>query len=188
MSDGSTRLSRSPWWRGTRGEWFVLAQILLIALVFLGPRTLPGLPPWPSSLDAASSVAGAALALAGLSLLLAGLFRLGSNLTPLPYPTARATLITTGPYRLVRHPMYTGGIGLAFGWALFVRGPLTVLYAAALLLFLEVKASWEERRLAERFPDYSSYRQRVPKLIPFTRGAGRRGTSRSGRAGGLRET
>ena len=156
-----------PWWRGARGEWYVVAQIALILVVFLGPRTVPGLPVWPAPLAGMSVVAGAVIALAGFGLLLAGLFRLGPNLTPLPYPTSRATLIRTGPYRLVRHPMYAGGIALAFGWALFVRGWLTLAYAVVLLLFLEVKATREERWLVDRFPDYPDYQRRVRKLIPF---------------------
>ena len=156
-----------PWWRGARGEWYVVAQIALILVVFLGPRTVPGLPVWPAPLAGISVVAGAVIALAGFGLLLAGLFRLGPNLTPLPYPTSRATLIRTGPYRLVRHPMYAGGIALAFGWALFVRGWLTLAYAVVLLLFLEVKAIREERWLVDRFPDYPDYQRRVRKLIPF---------------------
>ena len=156
-----------PWWRGSRGEWYVVAQVLLIGVVFLGPRTLPGLPAWPAPLARISVPAGAVIALAGFGLLLAGLFRLGPNLTPLPYPTSRATLIQTGPYRLVRHPMYAGGIALAYGWALFVCGWLTLAYATVLLLFLEVKATREERWLTETFPDYPAYQRRVRKLIPF---------------------
>ena len=156
-----------PWWRGSRGEWFVVAQIVLILVVFLGPRTVPGLPDWPAPLARVSVVAGAVISLAGLALLLAGLFRLGPNLTPLPYPTSRATLIQTGPYRLVRHPMYAGGIALAYGWALFVRGWLTLAYATVLFLFLEVKATREERWLVDRFPDYPDYQRRVRKLVPF---------------------
>ena len=156
-----------PWWRGSRGEWFVVAQIVLILVVFLGPRTVPSLPDWPAPLARVSVVAGAVIALAGLALLLAGLFRLGPNLTPLPYPTSRATLIQTGPYRLVRHPMYAGGIALAYGWALFVRGWLTLAYATVLFLFLEVKATREERWLVDRFPDYPDYQRRVRKLVPF---------------------
>ena len=156
-----------PWWRGARGEWYVVAQIALILVVFLGPRTVPGLPVWPAPLAGMSVVAGAVIALAGFGLLLAGLLRLGPNLTPLPYPTSRATLIRTGPYRLVRHPMYAGGIALAFGWALFVRGWLTLAYATVLFLFLEVKATREERWLVDRFPDYPDYQRRVRKLIPF---------------------
>ncbi|HQG32287.1 MAG TPA: isoprenylcysteine carboxylmethyltransferase family protein, partial [Deltaproteobacteria bacterium] len=100
-------------------------------------------------------------------LLLAGLVRLGSNLTPLPFPKEDATLVQTGPYRLVRHPMYSGGIILAYGWALAAGGWLTLAYATVLLVFLDIKSAREEQWLAERFPDYSDYQRRVRKLIPF---------------------
>jgi protein-S-isoprenylcysteine O-methyltransferase Ste14 len=156
-----------PWWRGARGEWYVVAQAVLIVVVFFGPRTLPGLPAWPGPLARVSTVAGAVLALAGVALLLAGLFRLGPNLTPLPCPTAQATLIQAGPYRWVRHPMYAGGIALAYGWALFVGSWLTLAYATVLLAFLEFKAAREERWLEQRFPDYAAYRRRVRKFIPY---------------------
>jgi protein-S-isoprenylcysteine O-methyltransferase Ste14 len=114
-----------------------------------------------------SSVVGAALMLAGIGLLLTGLVRLGRRLTPLPYPKPDAILVQTGPYRLVRHPMYSGGIVLAFGWALVVRGWLTLVYAAILVAFLDFKSAREELWLAEKFPDYHEYRRRVRKLIPF---------------------
>jgi protein-S-isoprenylcysteine O-methyltransferase Ste14 len=161
------RATQPPWWRGTRGEWLVATQLVLIAVVFLGPRTLPGLPLWPAPLARISICTGAALASAGGCLLLAGLLRLGSNLTPLPYPKPHATLVQTGPYRLVRHPMYAGGIALAYGWALVVRGGLTLVYATVLLIFLELKSAREERWLAAKFPDYRDYQRRVRKLIPF---------------------
>jgi protein-S-isoprenylcysteine O-methyltransferase Ste14 len=105
--------------------------------------------------------------LAGAGLLLAGSLRLRSNLTPLPYPKPQATLVQTGPYRFVRHPMYAGGILLAFGWALVVRGWLTLVYAALLFVFLDVKSAREERWLADKFPDYLDYQRRVRKLVPF---------------------
>ena len=159
--------AHSPWWRGTCGEWYVAAQVLLIALVFFGPRTADSLPAWPAALAQASIVAGVALVVAGVSLLVAGLLRLGPNLTPLPYPKDEATLVRTGPYSLVRHPMYGGGIVLALGWALAVRGWLTLVYAAVLVCFLEFKVAREERWLAAKFPDYRDYQQRVKKLIPF---------------------
>ena len=155
------------WWRGTRGEWWVVAQVILIAAVFLAPPTLPGVPVWPGALIRVSTVAGALLVLAGTGLFLAGLLRLGTNLTPLPYPTARATLIQSGPYRFVRHPIYSGGIALAYGWALLVCGSLTLAYATVLLVFFDAKATREERWLTERFPEYPAYQRRVRKLIPF---------------------
>lgn len=154
-------------WRGTHGEWYVAAQLVLIALVFAGPRTLPGLPAWPPSLARISTTAGIALILAGVLLLVAAFFRLGRNLTPLPHPKANSTLVQTGPYRLVRHPMYTGGIALTYGWALYVGSWLTLVYATVLLIFLDFKSAREERWLVEKFTEYPGYQRRVRKLIPF---------------------
>ena len=159
--------TRRQWWRGTRGEWYVAGQLGLIGLVFLGPQTSPRLADWPVPLYRVSVFAGVALMLAGGSLLLAGLLRLGPNLTALPYPQPHASLIETGPYRFVRHPMYAGGIVLAYGWALLVCGWLTLIYATLLLVFLDVKSSREERWLIEKFPEYRDYQRRVRKLIPF---------------------
>lgn len=156
-----------PWWRGARGEWYVAVQLALMAAVFLGPRTLPGLPAWPAPIARFTKFAGAALMLGGGGLLLAGLFRLGSNLTPLPYPKPNAALVQSGPYRLVRHPIYAGGIVFAYGWALVTLGWLTLVYATVLLIFLDLKSTREERWLAEKFPDYPDYQRRVRKLIPF---------------------
>jgi protein-S-isoprenylcysteine O-methyltransferase Ste14 len=63
--------------------------------------------------------------------------------------------------------MYGGGLALALGWALYVRGWLTLGYVGVLFAFLDVKSRREERWLAERFPAYVTYQQRVRKLIPF---------------------
>ena len=159
--------SHSLSWRGAHGEWYVVAQVSLIALVFFGPRTLPSLPSWSGTVGRVCSILGAVLAIAGVAMLLAGLLRLGSNLSPLPYPKAHSNLVQSGPYSLVRHPMYSGGIALAFGSALFVQGWLSILYALVLFAFLDIKASREERWLVERFSDYSEYQRHVRKLVPF---------------------
>jgi protein-S-isoprenylcysteine O-methyltransferase Ste14 len=103
----------------------------------------------------------------GSGLLVAGLVGLGRGLTPLPYPKDGADFIQTGPFALVRHPMYSGGLVLGLGWALFVQGWLTLGYVVALFVFLDVKSRREEKWLAERFPAYATYQQRVGKLIPF---------------------
>jgi protein-S-isoprenylcysteine O-methyltransferase Ste14 len=139
-----------------------------MALLFLGPRTAAGLPAWPRALVGISTFAGLALAVAGSGLLAASIFRLGSgNITPLPRPRTDSTLVRSGPYRYVRHPMYAWGIALAYGWALLVHGWLTLAWATALFVFFEIKVTREERWLAERFSDYPEYQRRVRKLIPF---------------------
>jgi protein-S-isoprenylcysteine O-methyltransferase Ste14 len=165
MPEGRAMTSR--WWRGARGEWYVVIQIVLMALVFFGPSTSRQLPDWPTAVANGATLVGALLMLAGIGLLIAGAFRLRSNLTPLPAPRHDGTLIQTGAYGLVRHPMYTGGIGIAVGWALVVNGWLTLLYAIALIVFFELKSRREERWLVEKYPEYVDYQRRVPRLIPF---------------------
>ena len=155
------------WWKGSHGEWLVVAQVMLIGLVFFGPRTAFGQPAWSFPFAAVCPIAGGLLMVAGSVLLLAGLVKLGPGLTPLPYPKANARLVETGPFALVRHPMYSGGIVLALGWALCVRGWLTVGYVVVLFLFLDRKSAREERWLAEKYPTYGAYQRHVRKLVPF---------------------
>jgi len=167
MASDAAVVARKPWWTGSRGEWFVVAQVALIGLVFFGPRTAAGLPSWRLPFPYACQVVGGALMFAGGLLLVAGLVCLGHGLTPLPYPKDGAELIQTGPFALVRHPMYSGGLVLALGWASYVQGWLTLGYVAALFVFLDVKSRREEKWLAERFPSYAAYQKRVRKLVPF---------------------
>jgi protein-S-isoprenylcysteine O-methyltransferase Ste14 len=156
-----------PWWRGARGEWLVLVQLVLFAVVIFGPRTWRGCPVWMEPFAPISAIAGALLLVAGGILILAGALKLGVNLTPVPYPRPNATLIETGAFRFVRHPMYSGGILMAFGWGLWVHGWLTTGYALLLFVFFDIKSRREERWLREKFPGYAAYQNRVRKLIPF---------------------
>lgn len=154
-------------WMGPRGEGYVLVQVFLFALVVFGPRTWLGLASWTAPWTWIGWAVGLALAAAGGLLALAGLVNLGRNLTALPHPKDDATLVEAGAYAVVRHPIYSGLILAAFGWAFFVGSWLTLLYAALLLVFFDVKSRREERALARKFANYSDYQRRVRKLIPF---------------------
>jgi protein-S-isoprenylcysteine O-methyltransferase Ste14 len=156
-----------PWWKGAKGEWYVVVQGLIFLLVAFGPRDMPGSPAWPEPWALIASVAGVALMLAGAALAAAAMLRLGGNLSALPYPKDGAPLVETGPYRIVRNPIYSGLIMAAFGWGLFVHGWLTLLYAAVLFAFFDVKSRVEERWLWGRFPGYAEYAKRVRKLVPW---------------------
>jgi protein-S-isoprenylcysteine O-methyltransferase Ste14 len=159
-------MSGTPWYKGQRGEWYVVAQVLFFALVAFGPRHLPGLPQLPDSLTLPLQIAGAGLGLFGLGLMAAAFFNLGPSLTPLPKPKDDCQLCTQGAYGLVRHPIYSAGIFMALGWALFIQGGLTLVYALLLLAFFDIKARREEAWLAEKFPQYPAYQEKVRKLIP----------------------
>ena len=137
----------------------------LFALVVFGPRGAG--PAWSAARVARAEFAGIALIVAGAAISVAAVFKLGRNLTPLPHPKDDATLIETGLYGWVRHPIYCGLLLAAFGWALFVQGALTLVWALVLLVFFDIKSRREERWLLARFPAYADYRRRVRKLLPF---------------------
>ncbi len=158
----------APWWHGERGEWYVVVQFALFALLALGPRTWPGAPPWPEAVAAASTWVGLGLMLVGAPLAVWGLSALGSeNLTALPHPTDTARFVERGPYTVVRHPIYSGLILGALGWALYQHSWLVLGYAVALFVLFDFKTRREELWLCERFAAYAQYRTRVKKLLPW---------------------
>jgi len=78
-------------------------------------------------------------------------------------------VVDTGPYRLVRHPIYTGIIAALAAIAI-QKGTLVALAGAIVMtLGFWIKARLEERFLREQLgaEAYDSYRRRVPMLIPF---------------------
>jgi len=83
-----------------------------------------------------------------------------------PEVKPRAQMITSGPYRWVRHPMYTASLTFLFGFVLLDRHWLDL--AAWLLLIVTFigKSRVEERSMRERFPEYAAYRRRTGALLP----------------------
>ena len=113
-------------------------------------------------------ILGMALAAVGGGLAFVASRRLGRALTPMPEPVAGADLVETGPYRLVRHPIYGGVILFSLGTALILDSVAGTVLALGLIPFFYVKSAYEERRLRITYAGYSDYRRRVPRrLIPF---------------------
>ncbi len=76
-------------------------------------------------------------------------------------------LIESGPFALVRHPMYFGGIIGAFGTAIFSGSLFGLLYSLILSAVLSHIADAEEEDLIARFGrDYEEYKRKVPKIFP----------------------
>jgi protein-S-isoprenylcysteine O-methyltransferase Ste14 len=139
-----------------------MVSTLLVALQF----GLIGLIIW--RLDpGGAGVAFWALLAAGLAV---GAWALAANrpgnFNVRPEPKEGGTLVTHGPYRWVRHPMYLAVLlamaafcaaGDAWQWALW----------AALLAVLAAKALREERQLPLFHPGYADYRARTRAIVPF---------------------
>lgn len=115
-----------------------------------------------------ADIAGQALVVLGLGL---GGWALATmpprTLNVFPDVRAGASLVTQGPYRYVRHPMYTALLLLTLGLVLDRPDPVRLALWAVLLIDLWLKLTYEERLLARRFPDYPGYKARTKRLIPF---------------------
>jgi protein-S-isoprenylcysteine O-methyltransferase Ste14 len=116
----------------------------------------------------ASSWGGYGLMLAGM--LFAGWARifLGGNWSSNVTLKQDHTLVRSGPYRIVRHPIYTGLLVALLGTAIVlgeVRCFLGVILAA---IAWKIKSKSEEALMVEQFGDqYARYRQEVKGLVPY---------------------
>lgn len=105
---------------------------------------------------------------AGLVLALRARVVLGGNWSAIVTIKEQHELIQRGPYRYVRHPIYSAILLMLLGSAI-VDGKLEWFVLTALCTVgLAIKARSEERLLTKHFPDgYPAYRQRVKAIIPF---------------------
>lgn len=111
--------------------------------------------------------AGILLALFGSFVSIWSLRQFGTKVSPFPRPVEGARLIETGPYRFVRHPMYSGIIGFTLGAGLAYAKPSAALTGLLFLVFFLAKTGREEELLVESVPGYRAYRSRVGwRLIP----------------------
>jgi protein-S-isoprenylcysteine O-methyltransferase Ste14 len=76
-------------------------------------------------------------------------------------------VITTGPYRMVRHPGYAAGIALLLGMALTLGSGVALAVAALTALALVVRTALEDRFLRQRLPGYREFALRTRfRLVP----------------------
>jgi protein-S-isoprenylcysteine O-methyltransferase Ste14 len=110
---------------------------------------------------------GVVLFTAGLGLAVWARIYLGRNWGTPMTQKAEPELVTSGPYRFVRHPIYSG-ILLAFaGTALATNGYWAIIFAVCLVYFI-YSARVEEGIMTSAFPEtYAGYRARTRMLIPF---------------------
>ena len=149
---------------GRRGEgWVVLQVLLFVAIIgagFLGPA-------WDGLARVVGAIAGVALSISGVGLVTAGILGLRKQLTAYPRPVPGGRLIEDGVFRLVRHPMYGGGVIAAIGWGLAMASPLALAGAVVLGVFFDLKSRREEAWLGEQFVAYAAYRRRTRRMIPW---------------------
>ncbi len=96
-----------------------------------------------------------------------GMVHLGTNLTISISTRDEHTLITTGPYRWVRHPLYAGGMVESVGVCLLLANVSVTLAAVCFWGLIAYRTGMEEERLIETFGEpYRRYRERVGRFVP----------------------
>ena len=109
---------------------------------------------------------GLALFILGLFVVFASLFNLDKSLTAYPTPKIDGKLISTGFYRLVRHPIYSGLIFTFLGYALYRASWYKIIITVILTVLFHFKTQYEEKKLIEKYPDYPDYKNKTGKFLP----------------------
>ena len=142
------------------GCLWVGGQALLLGALIL----LPNGQAW--DLSGTLGLVANVLFFGGLVIIAVGALRLGTGLTPSPVPTSLGELQTTGLYRFMRHPIYTGVLVAVLGLVLRSGSWLHVAIGVATFAYFDRKAAWEEGQLQDHYPDYGSYAERTAKFFP----------------------
>jgi protein-S-isoprenylcysteine O-methyltransferase Ste14 len=149
-------------------SWFgtaVTPALIIVAVVNLAvPKAV-----WRSLTFYAPAVRvlGLRVLLAATAFTIWARLALGTMWSGVPAVKQEHQLRTNGPYRVTRHPIYTGMLGMFLGCLLVTGGGRWITPFPVFLVLLEIKLHIEERLMRAEFPDdYPRYRQRVPQLVP----------------------
>jgi len=161
-------VKRSQWRESWANAIYNRAPVLLAVVMLVRPQWLPAtltyrFVPGGPELPALGTV------LVLLGLLFAGWARvhLGGNWSGAVTVKQGHTLIRSGPYRFVRHPIYTGMVLALFGTALAIGAAYGFIATGLILLGFILKLQVEEARMRDTFPaDYDDYSRRTARLIP----------------------
>ena len=133
-----------------------------------GPRLVPKI--LTRRFEPASPVLiwlGTAMVAAGLGVAVWARRHLGRNWSSNVVVKEDHTLIRTGPYSRVRHPIYTGIILAFLGVAIYVGEWRALLACVLVFVSFLVKSRAEEAQMRKIFPEYEQYRRESAALVPL---------------------
>lgn len=134
---------------------FALPYVPILSFVNYAPVSLP------------LSIVGLVVFFAGAAFFVAARQQLGRNWSQVVASKEEQALVTSGPYAVVRHPMYFGGTVMCLGAAIVVGGAFLCMLVTLLPIFIW-RVGAEDKLMTQQFPaDYPKYMQRTKALIPL---------------------
>lgn len=146
----------------TVGAWLLLGSGWLAIRNPSAPWNSLLIPPLPA-IQAVSIV----LCVLGLACAIWARRTLASNWSSEVVFKEKHELVTGGPYRWVRHPIYTGMLMMAMGTALAIGRTCSWVGFLLMAVGFLVRVVQEDELMSLHFPEYAEYRSRVKALIPF---------------------
>jgi protein-S-isoprenylcysteine O-methyltransferase Ste14 len=148
-------------------RWGMLLQAIAFAVAWFHPQLMGVWGNFPAWRMVATLVFGAC----ALAFAYAAVFTLGKQWRWDAALIEDHELVQSGPYALVRHPIYASVIAMLLATGFAVSGWAQFAIAAVLVIAgTEIRVRAEERLLANRFgPQFNAYRARVPAYVPFLR-------------------
>ncbi len=140
-----------------------MRSVVLTSVQFLCLGILLAFNPWVAGHPALIALQAAGVLLGSWAILVMSRSRL--NITPVPLKGA--VLVTSGPYRLIRHPMYTSLILMFTPVVIAHPQPANIAVLALLLINLVFKLRYEEKLLRARFDGYKALERSTWRLIPW---------------------
>lgn len=151
------------------GKFFALPILLQKSFVvlFVGPLVVsPFVPQLKVDMSPVFTVpVGAVLFAEGLLMIPFSFLKIGV----VPSLRKASGLLTSGPYGVVRHPIYSGTLSIVLGLALWRNALISLSYFPLLVFLYYLTTAYEEKDLVHAYPDeYPAYQRRVKRrIIPF---------------------
>jgi protein-S-isoprenylcysteine O-methyltransferase Ste14 len=163
---GKPSLGARQTWKEIGLRLIVVALVLIVLAVPPVRLTFRALQAYQAQ-SVVLGVAGVVLCVVGVGLAVLGRFYLGSNWGLPASRKENPELVTDGPYRYVRHPIY-GGILLAMLGTAIGAGAFWVVPLVPFSVYFVYNAGREERIMIAQFPEqYPAYMRRTRMFLPF---------------------
>ncbi len=107
------------------------------------------------------------LAVLGFLVIILAIVQLDKNLTPFPSPKQKGSLINTGLYKFIRHPIYTGIIVCTISFGFYNQNIWRIGIGVFLWILFYFKSIYEEKMLSIKFSKYADYKLDTGRFFPF---------------------